>query len=359
MTQRWNRLASGLAAATLACGGAGTGTGTDAGTDATTSIFGTTGGPEPTPTSSPPDTTGDPGGSSTGVDEHEGPEIPGFTRCHTGPLQPNEVNGLTRPLLDISPDGSVLTVMTPSEEIRRFTFTSMSDCRLAPDNAFGTAGVLLTPDFWQFNADVEGRIVGTGYDISLLWPAGQPCVDDPLFNDYQNAIGFTDKPGIGYTAGLNDAWRVDFTGDGCGRTPWPLSPYPPDYISAVGVDGQGLVHISTESFSNNVHVFDPSGTQVAQYDPCLGDEGCAGPGVLSRCRDDMCILDYNLRRINRFKGDGSYVGAIDLAPLDDMWNLYPLSFGSNPAGDMYVLLVGSNDGPYNGLELVVRVEGLP
>lgn len=202
--------------------------------------------------------------------------------------------------------------------------------------------------------DVEGRVVGTGHTTRLIWPGKVTCPDDPLESGFVDALGFTAQPGMAMAVGFYDAWRLDFTGDGCGRTPWAPKPYPSGYIYGVGVDGQGLVHVST---IGSVLVYDQDGTMVAGYEPCKDVLNCAA-STLGRCYDDMCVLDFNARRINRFKGDGTVAATLDLLPLYDQWDLLPTAFGSNATGDM-VLLMSGYGGPYDGKEVILHADKAP
>lgn len=335
----------------------GTTTGPVLGTDAATTAASTV----PTGETGAPGETGsnETGMSETGVDEHPGDEIPGFVRCHAGPLY-DDLGGSDWPRIHISPDAQTLTVLSPVDEfeplaeIRRYTRVPAEDCRYALDESFGTTGILMDDDSWYMRVDVEGRIVSSGYATRMIWPNTTDCPGDPLTEGFVDDLGFTDQPGQAYAVGLYDGWRLDFTGDGCGRTPWAPTPYPSS-ITGVGVDGQGRVHVGT---FDAVLIYDPAGAQVGQYQACEDEINCA-PGDLERCLGDMCVLDFNARKINRFTSDGTLAGTLDLVPLLDEWDLYPISFSSNVAGDVALLMFGYNGGIYDGKEVILHADMAP
>jgi hypothetical protein len=273
--------------------------------------------------------------------------------------------------------GDRVLVVDSDGKVRAFKIEAGPKCKLTVDKTFGEAGVAKFENkIDRLSTDSAGNLWATNgvfasYKVDKAGKQVGKCEGRPLGYLHVHPSG---KSGIGTFANATVA-KVTLDGAGCKTEPWAFQDLSDDAkrkgpltnAQAVGFVGDTVFMggvLSKKEDPNGstvVLALDAAGKEKARLGKIDKDystkDRFGWVHAISPCKQGVCVLDSNYRRLTAWKTDGKFVADLDLSKLFGLKYPWIADFDRNKT-HTYFVAGQDRDGTRVGEGNIYRVTGL-
>lgn len=271
--------------------------------------------------------------------------------------------------------GSRVVVVDPTDKLRAFDVAKGPGCKLTVAKDFGDGGALaVEPKARALSAAKDVLLPSNGVFGSAYVKGGKALYKCEVRPQGYVSLHPQGAWGLGFFANAS-VTKLAFTDKECKGEPWFLTDLgspekrkgPLESVSAIGFVNDlvvvgGIVARETDSGAPRVAIaLDATGKErfrMGSPDPhSNADDRLGWVHAVQPCKEGICLLDGNLRRISVWSKDGKNVGAVHLTKLLGVPVLWAQDFQIDKDGAWLIAAVPRDKVKVSD-SVILRVKGL-